>query len=382
MTTQTLIDAALQSAGIGLILLSLADVFMTVLYARAGTGPLSHRLASYGWSVTRWAGRRLPARWKDGFLSFYGPAYLVCLMSLWIGLLLIGFTLLAWPGLGNGIESTSGSTPTSFGAAFYYAGGSMVTVGSGDVRPVSPFYHFLTVIDSIIGMSVLTMTVTYVIQIYTALQARSALSLGLHHASGCTGDAAPLLAGLGPGDDFNHGQSQLTDLASGVTSSYESHQFYSVLIYFRFPPPYYAIARTALITLELVTLIETALDDDRHRWLKRSAAVTQLREGSIHVLAQLAKIYLPGSLMRAAREDEFDTDRWARRYRSVIRSLRSRDISVVDDPSDGEDRYVSQRKRWHPYVIAFSRYMDYPLDMIDPLQWIDEPERQTTGAHA
>src|SRR3954447_25206233 len=119
------------AAGAAIILLALADVFMTVLYARVGTGPLSQRLARWSWAAVRRVARRL-GPWKDGLLAFFGPAYLVTLMMLWIGLLLLGFALVAWPALGTGVRSTSGDTPTDFPTAFYYAGGSMTTVGSGD----------------------------------------------------------------------------------------------------------------------------------------------------------------------------------------------------------------------------------------------------------
>src|SRR5215218_285235 len=104
----------LQLSGAALVALAMADVFMTVLYARVGTGPLSHRLARWGWAVVRRAARLLPKGGKDCLLSYFGPAYLVVLLSLWLGLLLVGFTLIAWPALGSGIEWTTGQTPTDF----------------------------------------------------------------------------------------------------------------------------------------------------------------------------------------------------------------------------------------------------------------------------
>src|SRR4051794_24817418 len=124
----------LELIGIALVLLSVTDVFMTVLYARVGTGPISHRLAKGGWAVARRISRRL-GRFKDRFLSFFGPVYLVCVMIMWFGLLLLGFTLIAWPNMGRGVQSQAGNTPTDFWSAFYYAGGSMTTMGSGDIRP-------------------------------------------------------------------------------------------------------------------------------------------------------------------------------------------------------------------------------------------------------
>src|SRR5436190_11352057 len=55
--------------GAALILIVLADVFLTVLYARMGNGIVSHRLACWTWYVFRAVAKPLP-RYKDRVLSF------------------------------------------------------------------------------------------------------------------------------------------------------------------------------------------------------------------------------------------------------------------------------------------------------------------------
>jgi hypothetical protein len=366
MNDHPLLVLTAYAVGTATILLALADVFMTVLYARAATGPLSRRLATAGWAVVRRVARRLPPGRKDSLLGYFGPAYLMVLLAAWVALLLIGFTLLAWPGLGGGIQSQAGGTPADLLTAFYYAGGSLTTVGSGDLRPVSPLYKVLTVFDSIIGISVVTLAMTYFVQIYTALQRRNTLALGLHHASGGTGDAAALLAGLGPGDDFTRGLGQLESWAGEVTGAHESHHFYPVLVYFRFREPHYALSRGALVMLELSTLIDTALDAGRHGWLRRSAVVTQIREGGLHVLAENARAYLPAGTPSIDDPTAAVADGWRRRYRAAVGHLREAGITVTSDEVAGADRYVALRGQWDPYVAAFARYMEFAKDTIDP----------------
>jgi hypothetical protein len=226
--------------------------------------------------------------------------------------------------------------------------------------------RFLTVIDSIIGLCVMTLTLTYIIQIYTALQRRNALALSLHHASGGTGDAAVLLAGLGPRDDFSHAESQLAGTATETTGVYESHHFYSVLIYFRFQEPYYAMARSALVLMELLALIDATLDEAKHGWLKRSASVTQLREAGMHVLTDLAGVYLPAGPPPTGDQPAPVTDRWRQRYRAATDYLRRAGISVTQDQPRGEDRYVQLRTQWDAYVMAFAQYMEHAREEIDP----------------
>jgi hypothetical protein len=69
-----------------LMLLVLLDVFLTVLYARIGTGFISHKLACVVWRVFRGASRPL-TRHRDRVLSFEGPITLVLFVVVWfIGL--------------------------------------------------------------------------------------------------------------------------------------------------------------------------------------------------------------------------------------------------------------------------------------------------------
>src|SRR4051812_45543071 len=58
--------------GVIIILLVLADVYLTVLYARVGAGLLSHRLACWMWYAFRVASKPF-TRARETILSFCGP---------------------------------------------------------------------------------------------------------------------------------------------------------------------------------------------------------------------------------------------------------------------------------------------------------------------
>jgi hypothetical protein len=354
-----------QFVGVALVVVAMTDVFLRVLYARASTAPVSRRVASGVWAAFRGVAGWFP-RHQAVILSLGGPSCIVMQMVVWVGLLLLGFTLIAWPSLGSGIQSERGDTPRDFLTAFYYAGGSMTTIGSGDIRPVAPAFKVLTVIDSLMGMGVITLTVTYVVQLYTALQARNALALTLHHASDGTGNAAVLLARLGAGDDFTRSGSNLASLASQVTAMHEAHHFYPVLIYFRFPGPQYAMPRGALITMDLVALVEAALDPGRHGWLSRSASIRQLHAGGLDVLVKFSGLFLPGGAPDAGTEGGAVTGAWSRRYRAAVEYLRREGIAVNPDPQAGVERYVELRRQWDAHVMALADYLGHPRAEVDP----------------
>jgi len=74
------VGALEQGGGALLMVTVLADVFLTVLYARVGTGLLSRRLAQTTWAMFKSipAGRQRPL-----VLSLCGPAILVLLVLTW-----------------------------------------------------------------------------------------------------------------------------------------------------------------------------------------------------------------------------------------------------------------------------------------------------------
>src|SRR3954451_21851978 len=85
-------------AGALLMALILADVFLTVLYARAGTGIISDRLARLVWLVL---GRASSPGNGSHLLSFCGPLILVALLFTWSILLALGAALIVHPQLGT-----------------------------------------------------------------------------------------------------------------------------------------------------------------------------------------------------------------------------------------------------------------------------------------
>ena len=93
-------------AGAVIVLLVIADVFLTVLYARIGAGILSMRIArATWWVVSRIA--RLFRSHHDKVLSFCGPIILVNLLVVWALLLTLGAALIIHPALGRSVTAAS-----------------------------------------------------------------------------------------------------------------------------------------------------------------------------------------------------------------------------------------------------------------------------------
>ena len=193
-----LLNRLQQIGGIVIVLLILLDVFLTVLYARMGSGLLSPRLARGIWHVFRVLARSSP-RHCARIASFCGPVILVSLVFVWMAGLTLGNALLFHPVLGSAIRSSNGKTPTDFVSALYAGGSSISIVGSADFSPAVPRYRLVYLFNSIVGLSVTSLTLTYLMQIYNQLQLRNTFALKVYLATRGTGDAAVLARGPGAG---------------------------------------------------------------------------------------------------------------------------------------------------------------------------------------
>ncbi|MGY3506946.1 MULTISPECIES: hypothetical protein [unclassified Bradyrhizobium] len=141
--------------------------------------------------------------------------------------------------------------------AWYVAGSSLSIVGGSNFGPQSAGAKLLFIFNSVIGTSVISLTVTYLMQIYGALRSRNSLRLKIHALSGETGDAAELLAHLFANNQLSACYNNLSELAAELTDAKEADHFYPILFYFRFPEPIYAVSRSWLIALDAVSLIRS-----------------------------------------------------------------------------------------------------------------------------
>ena len=176
-----------QAIGAIVLLLILLDVFLTVLYARAHMGPVSYRIARLTWRVFMTLSK-LFGRERGAVLSFCGPAILV-LFVIGSGLMLmLGTALIIHPALGDAVRANNGTTPTDFITALYAAGSSVSIIGSGNFTPHTAGFRIFYLFASLIGMSIVSLTLTYLMQVYSGLQRRNILGLKLHLAATETGD--------------------------------------------------------------------------------------------------------------------------------------------------------------------------------------------------
>jgi hypothetical protein len=278
-----------QIAGAVIMLLVLTDVFMTVLYARIGTGLLSDRIAAGAWKTFKTVSKLFAAQ-SGAALSFCGPTIVVLILFVWSFGLTLGAALIIHPHLGRAIRANSGPTPHDFATAMYAAAGSISILGGSEFTPKTAPFRLFFVFNSLVGLSTISLTLTYLMQVYSALRERNTLGLKFYLLSGETSDAAELLARLGSRGRFQPSSAIIAELAAEMTRIKESHHFYPVIFYFRFREPFYSISKTTELAFETCTLIKSGLSDEKYDWLKNGAAVLALERSTLMLVKLLEDV--------------------------------------------------------------------------------------------
>ena len=355
------------------MLLFLADIFLTILYARAGTGLLAPHWNRLVWGTLR-SIAYLFGRSRGKVMTFAGPLIVVLMIAFWALGLTVGAALIIRPELGGTIRPSSGDSPQDFVTALLVAGNSLSIVGGGDYAPHSSGTRILFLVNSLIGASVLSLVLSYLVQVYSALRERNALALHVDLMTAGTGDAAEMLARLGPDGEFGEAVTELGTLARALAQIKEAHHFYPLLFYFRFKDPLYSVSRFSFVLLDLVTLIETTLDPQKHKTLIRSAPVEALRRCALMLLDTLDRHF---PIAKGQRGDS-DAQLSDRSYAAALRTLRQAGIDIR--PSG--QSYVQQRKRWEPLIRRVGPALGIVIDDIDQRQRPEGGSTQTAEARS
>lgn len=366
-----------QLAGALVMLVVVADVYLTVLYARLGRGILSGRVATAVWVTFRAISRLSGGRSRSGkLLAFGGPTTVVLLVLTWAFGLTLGGALVMHPALGREIQASAGAIPTDFSQALLCSQNSLSIITTGDCSPRTAGFRWLYLANGIVGMAVLSLTISYLMQLYSALRERNTLGIKLELMTGQSGDAAELIAGLGPEGDFSVGMSALAEIAAELAAVKEAHHFYPILFYFRFDEPYYSVSRSTFVALDTVTLFKSALDAEAYARTVESSAVTQLWRAALMMVTSLERNVLGDDAVERAERMQPDAatrERWRRRHAAAVRRLHEAGIRTVRDEAAGAERYVELRSAWNGQIVNLSHSGAFDMAEVDRAD--DDPER-------
>lgn len=210
----------LSALGVLVIVLVLRDVFHT-LWHPSGHGRISRAVMIAVWRLSRRSSR-------TALLA--GPVAMVTVILTWGSAVVLGGALLYLPHLPHGFHYAAGLNPADRSPpldALYLSLVDVTTLGLGDIVPAEGWLRVVVPLQALVGFSLLTAAVSWILQIYPALRRRRILALrltALTHAGAARsiGDLpSPAAAQL------------LSDLATGVVGMQVDLSQYAETYYFR-----------------------------------------------------------------------------------------------------------------------------------------------------
>jgi hypothetical protein len=356
------------AAGFVLLALISFDIYATVLHSSARYGPLGESLNRSVWRVTRAVAFRLTRANRHRLLNMVGPLLLPLLIVFYLVLLVLAFALVYLPHVPGGFVYGVENPEPGWADAIYFSGITLTTVGYGDVMPRTTPLRFLALVESASGLIVISLAITYMLTVYSALERKRAVAVSLYHQAGEGADVAGYIAYHFVEGRFYGLRDALRTVTRDLQGLHESHIDHPVIHYFHPVEVYKGTPRVLFLLLETCTVIRAALDREQNQDLRDYPEVRTLDAGVRHVLTQLVESLDLERRERPRRPDPQeaaeDGARWRRRYEQTLARLRESGIGLRSDTEQGWEEYRSQREGWESKLRRLAIHLGYDWEEV------------------
>lgn len=342
--------------GVLLIFLIAQDGFETIILPRHISRKF--RLTQLYYSITwlLWSGiarRMKPGNRREQFLGYYGPLSLLLLLGIWGVVFIFGFALLYW-----GITAPL-NTPDhfiDFGTYLYMSGTTFVTLGLGDVTPLTFIAREIVSIEAGLGLAFLALVIGYVPILYQSFSKRE-ISISLLDArAGSPPMAVTLLA--------RHSQTNfpaelidfLRDWERWCGELLESHISYPVLNYYRSQHERQSWLAALTMLLDTCALALVGIEGLPVQPMKFIFAIAR------HTAVDLAQTYGTPPLTNAKRLS-------AENFKILRGQLEAAGLHFTN-PETAERHLAEIRYMYEPFLVSLSDHLLIPIP-----EWTVDDER-------
>lgn len=215
--------------GIAIAAAAMLDVFATVVVPGRVSGtlkiPFFLRLTVF--PVWRRMAAFFQRRWPPVIGSKFAAAILLGVFLVWVLLVLIGFSLIDY-----GLRDDFHPVLSDFAASMFQTGQAMVTLGLGK-EAADGWARAVIVLSGISGLLVITLTLTFIVQVQTALRERDAQVIKLVARAGCPPSGLSLLLTLKELDLTHELPAMFDKWEDWVSALLHTHAAHPILSYFR-----------------------------------------------------------------------------------------------------------------------------------------------------
>lgn len=251
-----MLGAILLVSGCALVALVLLDAVVTTLSTTSRAGPMTRETTRGVWRMALALHGRRPSH---RLLIGLGPGLLVLGLAQWLGLLWVGWTLVFVSQDATLVVERTGEEAGLLDAV-YFAGASLLSLGTGDIVAATPGWRTISVIATGTGLFTLTLSLAYFISVVSAATDRRVLAWRLS-ALGETPEE--ILIRAWRGDRFSPELGiVLSGFAEPTVRLAQQHVTYHVLHYFHVGDPAHALVLGLARLDDALLLLEYAVAAD------------------------------------------------------------------------------------------------------------------------
>jgi hypothetical protein len=215
---------ALFIVGFALAALTLMDVFETVIVPGGSRASLRVARRLVWVLLPLW---KIIKGSRHGLSSAFAPLVLVLCFTVWMTLLGVGFGLMAY-----GVRAEFQPPITSLADAIYIVGSSLVTIGLSESTALG-VARWIVLAAGFCGLAVMTMAVTYLLEVQTSVSKRDIGIIKLNTSAGEPPSAVTLLQRFAAIDGTSEIINVLREGRDWCATVRQSHSNHPSLIYFQ-----------------------------------------------------------------------------------------------------------------------------------------------------
>jgi hypothetical protein len=224
------VEAAL---GVVIVAVVLWDAFEAVVLPRRVTRKfrLARFFYMFAWGIWSGIGRRMrPGKFREMYLSVFGPLSILVLLMTWALGLIFGFALVH-AAVGGSVMASG--EPMNFLLDLYLSGTTFFTLGLGDVLPRTTLDRVVAVVESGMGFGFLALIIGYLPILYQAFSRRELTISLLDARAGSPPTAAELLRRYGQEENRPAAGEVLREWERWSADVLETHLSYPLLVFYR-----------------------------------------------------------------------------------------------------------------------------------------------------
>jgi hypothetical protein len=353
------------AAGVLLLLFVAYDVYATILDASGRAGPISGLLNRGVWGIARPLAFRLPRVRRHRLLNLVGPMLMPALIVIYLVLLIAGFALIYLPRMPAHFIVTPEAAHANWIDSLYFSGVTLTTLGYGDITPRTLFVRFVALVEGASGFALISLAVTYLITVYSALERKRVIALSFYHQAEEGADVAGFISHHFVMQRFYGFEVVLRMAARDINELQESHAEHPVIHYFHPVAVHKSMPRVFFLVLETCAVINACLDEDEYPETCGHPEARTLEASGLHVLDQLVvALGLEHRRMRPPEETAEVSRRVSRRYRQTLKQLTAAGVKTRRDADEGWEIYRARREAWETKLHSFANYLGYDWDEV------------------